>query len=129
MMEICEMGVQGRSSARLARGELTVYAVDFDGTLCVNNFPWFGDPNAKLIEFLKREKKRGCKVILWTCRYGMALDAAVRFCKEHGLIFDAVNENLPENIEKFGNNPRKIYADVYIDDRYSTCGCEVPFYG
>ena len=36
---------------------------------------------------------------------------------EHGLKFDAVNENLPEMIEWHGNDCRKIFADVYIDDK------------
>lgn len=123
------MGVQGRSSARLSHGESTIYAVDFDGTLCQNNYPAVGIPNVALIDFLKKEQKRGCKVILWTCRCGLALKTAVECCKMQGLEFDAVNENLPESIERFGDDPRKICADVYIDDRYSTCGFEVPFYG
>lgn len=33
------------------------------------------------------------------------------------LEFDAVNENLPEIIERYGSDGRKIYADVYIDDK------------
>jgi hypothetical protein len=32
------------------------------------------------------------------------------------MTFDAVNENLPDMVEKFGNDCRKVYADVYIDD-------------
>lgn len=39
------------------------------------------------------------------------------WCKEQGLIFDAVNDNLPEVIEEFGENCRKIFANEYIDDR------------
>ena len=35
----------------------------------------------------------------------------------HGLRFDAVNENLPENIEFFGNDCRKVWANEYWDDR------------
>ena len=34
-----------------------------------------------------------------------------------GLEFDAVNENLPEINELFGGDCRKIYADVYLDDK------------
>ena len=32
-------------------------------------------------------------------------------------MFDAVNENLPEIIESFGSDTRKIFANEYIDDR------------
>lgn len=32
-------------------------------------------------------------------------------------MFDAVNENLPEIIENFGSDTRKIFANEYIDDR------------
>lgn len=31
--------------------------------------------------------------------------------------FDAVNDNLPEIIEFYGYNSRKISCDYYIDDR------------
>ena len=31
--------------------------------------------------------------------------------------FDAVNDNLPEIIEFYGHNSRKISCDYYIDDR------------
>ncbi len=34
-------------------------------------------------------------------------------------IFNAINDNLPEIIEKYGSNSRKITCDVYIDDRAS----------
>lgn len=33
------------------------------------------------------------------------------------MIFDAVNENLPEIIAEFGGDTRKIFANEYIDDR------------
>ena len=33
------------------------------------------------------------------------------------LTFDAVNDNLPEIIEMYGNNSRKITCDYYIDDK------------
>ena len=42
---------------------------------------------------------------------------AVEWCMEYGLEFDAVNENLQEMIEWHGNDCRKIFADVYIDDK------------
>ena len=45
------------------------------------------------------------------------LDNAVRWCRNKGLIFDAVNENLPSVIAEFGTDTRKIFANEYIDDR------------
>lgn len=42
---------------------------------------------------------------------------AVEWCREHGLEFDAVNENLPEMIDWYGNDTRKIGYDVLIDDK------------
>lgn len=36
---------------------------------------------------------------------------------EQELVFDAINDNLPEIVEKYGNNSRKITCDYYIDDR------------
>ena len=94
-----------------------VIAVDFDGTLCKNAWPNIGDPYPNTIDWLKRLHKNGHKIILWTCREGMHLVDAIVWCAEHGLFFDAVNDNLEESKQRFGGNCRKIFADVYIDDK------------
>ena len=94
-----------------------IIAVDFDGTLCYSNWPELGEPNLPLIEYLKAWQKQGNKLILWTCRAGDALDRAVTWCNEHELTFDAINDNLPEIVELYGNNSRKITCDYYIDDK------------
>ena len=98
--------------------DFKIYAVNFDGTLCENKWPDIGEPNTRLIELLKKEQTSGAaKLILWTCRVAEKLDNALAWCKEQGLTFDAVNENLPESQEMFGGDPRKIFAHEYIDDR------------
>ena len=94
-----------------------VYAVDFDGTLCVNDYPEIGVPRRDIINFIKNRRSSGDKIILWTCRSGRELESAVRWCTSHGLEFDAVNDNLAENIASYNNNSRKVCADFYIDDR------------
>lgn len=94
-----------------------IIAVDFDGTLCYSEWPNCGQPNHALIAYLQKWKQDGNKLILWTCRAGDALSKAVDWCKEHNLEFDAVNDNLPEIIELYGSNSRKITCDYYIDDR------------
>lgn len=95
----------------------TIYATDFDGTLCSVVYPGIGLANKALIEHLKKRQKQGNKIILWTCRSGDRLEDAVTWCKMYGLEFDAVNENLPEMIEQYGNDSRKIFYDVLIDDK------------
>lgn len=74
----------------------TIYACDFDGTLCESIFPGIGSPNMSLINHLIKRRKQGNKVILWTCRVG---------------------DRLQEAVEWFGNDTRKVCADVYIDDK------------
>lgn len=96
-----------------------ILAVDADGTLWESQWPNIGKPNMHLIAYLINCRKCGIKVILNTMREGELLEQAVKFCKLHGLEFDAVNDNLSEMIEMYGNNPRKIWADIYIDDRNS----------
>ena len=95
----------------------TIYAIDFDGTLCENAWPDIGKPNYMLIQILKALREKGDKIILWTCRTADRLDEAIAWCKEQDLEFDAVNENLPEIIGQFGTESRKVFADVYVDDK------------
>jgi len=94
-----------------------IIAVDFDGTLCESAYPDIGAPKADVIEKLKKEQQAGAKIILWTCRGGEKLAEAVYWSEEQGLKFDAINENLSDNIKTFGRDTRKIYADEYWDDR------------
>lgn len=95
----------------------TIFAVDFDGTLCESVYPGIGEPNITLINHLIKRRNQGNKVILWTCRCGEGLQEAVAWCREQGLEFDAVNENLPEMVEYWGVDSRKAFADCYIDDK------------
>ncbi len=94
-----------------------IIAVDFDGTLCFSDWPALGEPNKPLITYLKKQQEAGNKLILWTCRAGKPLKDATAWCHSQGLSFDAINDNLPEIVELYGNNSRKITCDIYIDDK------------
>ena len=94
-----------------------IIAVDFDGCLCEKKWPDIGAANWDAIHALIRRRAEGDKVILWTCRDGQMLDAAILWCLNHGLKFDAINDNLESNKEQFGNNTRKVFADEYWDDK------------
>jgi len=97
-------------------------AVDFDGTLCKFNFPKIGEQTEdmkQLMNTLIEMRKNGHKLILWTNRGDNTeypvLTEAIEWCKERGLEFDAVNQNLPGQIKLSGPSP-KVMADIYIDD-------------
>ena len=96
---------------------IKIIAVDFDGCLCDGKWPDIGAPRQDVINELIREQADGAKLILWSCREGQQLQAAVMWCLNHGLKFDAINDNLEENKAFFGNNSRKIYASEYWDDK------------
>ena len=92
-------------------------AIDFDGCLCSNFHPGIGAPNWEVIERAKAEQREGAGLILWTYREGKLLQDAVEACQKWGLLFDAINESLPDWIAEFGTTPRKVGATEYWDDR------------
>lgn len=93
-----------------------IIAVDFDGTIVQHKYPKIGKEIPFAIQTLKMLKEEGFRLILWTSRYGAALEEAVEYCKKKELDFYAVNKNFPEEApEEMGS--RKIIADLYIDDR------------
>lgn len=105
-----------------------IIAVDFDGTLIEEGkWPGIGATNEKVLSYCKDEQAKGARIILWTNRVAEPLETAVKWCEEHGLRLDAVNDNLPESVEFFGTNTRKIYADEFIDDRMAH-GFNLPYY-
>lgn len=99
-------------------------AVDFDGTLCTNAFLEIGEPNRVVIGYVRKLAAEGSKIILYTSRENgtrKLLDEAVAFCKAQEIPIHAVNEN-PWNpyAATIGLKPsdgRKVYADLYIDDK------------
>lgn len=125
-----------------------IYAIDFDGTLVNSQYPYIGEERKlsthmldktgieKFIpatDFCKELQRKGHKLILWTCREGEPLQEALRWCLYRGLIFDAVNDDLPQVKQCFpdalkswegSKRARKIHADVYIDDKAVVPICE-----
>ncbi len=93
-----------------------IICCDFDGTICEHKFPIIGKPYIEVINWLIKYKKEGHQIILWTCREGQKLQEAIQWCKEQGLEFDAINENVPE-MKNLPYAIRKVYADIYLDDR------------
>ena len=65
-----------------------IIAVDFDGTLCENKYPDIGAPRRDVIERLLQEQRAGAHTILWTCRRGEELLAAIYWALDQGLAFE-----------------------------------------
>ena len=92
-------------------------AVDFDETIVTHEYPRIGKDIPFAIEtLLKIQSDFQACLILWTVREGKELDEAVAYCKNKGLEFFAVNNNYPEE-KQTDKQPRKLKADLFIDDR------------
>lgn len=89
-----------------------IIAVDYDGTLKIGN-----EMNIALINKLMHEQRRGNVVILWTCRHGKRLQEACSELMNVGFRPNYVNCNSEETIRRLGYDPRKVLADIYIDDK------------
>lgn len=89
-----------------------IIAVDYDGTLYRNS-----KLNRDLIARLIYEQRKGNVIILWTCREGKSLDDAILNLRKGGFKPNYVNTNCPAGISMLGRNARKVFADIYIDDK------------
>lgn len=94
-----------------------VVAIDFDGTITKKDaYP------AKPCMAIKPIAKWACRqfsrlnivTVLWTCRND--IEEAVDLCEQNGIFFDYINEY------PVRGNPKKVQADLYIDDK-NPAGC------
>ena len=96
-----------------------VLAIDFDGTIVTDEYPNIGQllPNAKqCINDLY--ENHNCEIVIWTCRTGVEELNCRNFLIENNIHFTTVNQNTPAVICRWNkDDSRKIYADIYIDDR------------
>lgn len=99
-----------------------ILAIDFDNTIVdVREFPHIHGFRKGAKQYINKLYEEGYYVIIWTCRTDNATctdnSDAVRFLKENGVKFHLVNDNHYALQNHFGNNCRKISADIYVDDK------------
>lgn len=96
-----------------------IIAVDFDGTIVEDKYPEIGEERPFAIDTLKMLIEDHHRLILWSVREGQTLDEAVKWCKDRGVEFYAINKDYPEERGTDNNKyfSRKIKADLFIDDR------------
>lgn len=93
------------------------YAIDFDDTIAYSNFPRINKMVPHADRVIKRIKDNGGQIGIWTCRTGIYAEQAKEFLSSHNIPYDLFNEEFPEIAELFEGSSRKIFADVYIDDK------------
>ena len=92
-----------------------IIAVDFDGTIVEHKYPQIGKVIPFAFDTLKQLQNEHHILILWTVREGDLLQEAIDFCAKNGVTFFAHNANFPEEDRSLA--PRKLKADLFIDDR------------
>ena len=94
-----------------------ILAIDFDGTIVRGEYPAIDGLMPDARKYMCMLKNKGHYIIINTCRTGNELLEAINYLLQEGIPFDRVNDNHPDMIAQHGGNSRKIFADVYIDDR------------
>ncbi len=98
-------------------GDDMIIAVDFDGTIVEHAFPGIGPELPEAVSVLKNLQAAGHKIILWTCRSDRHLTEAVQWLQKRDFKPDAINESIKTSWLTDPGSSRKVYADIYIDDR------------
>lgn len=89
-----------------------IIAVDFDGTCVTHEYPQIGR-SIGAEPVLRELVAGGAKIILWTMRDGLELEAAIAWFKDNGIELWGVNKNPTQ--ASWTNSP-KAFAQIYIDD-------------
>lgn len=92
-------------------------AIDFDGTIVEDEFPKIGRLKPYAKEVINKFKESGGRVLIHTCRTDEQEDIVREFLDDNGICYDTINENHPEMKATYNNDPRKLGADIYIDDK------------
>lgn len=97
-----------------------VLAIDFDGTITEEAFPKIGKLRTGAKRWINQLYADGHYIIIWTCRNGKRLLEAEHFLVRQGVNFHKINDHAPHVLLRYGSNTRKVFADLYVDDRNLT---------
>lgn len=96
---------------------MAIISIDYDDTIVVADYPNTGKikPFAALV--INTLFEEGHTIIINTCRTEEHEWLAGKYLDDCGVKYHHINENHPDNIAMYDSDSRKIYADVYIDDK------------
>lgn len=90
---------------------------DYDGEF---EFGEFGEPKENAKWGIGCLMEMGYEIVVWTCRGNV--EAVIKYLEKHEIPYDYVNYHPLGHLK--ANVSRKVYADVYIDDRGLNCPTE-----
>lgn len=96
---------------------MAIISIDYDDTIVYADYPNIGTIKPHAREVINQLYNEGNTIIINTCRSGEHESAAAQYLIEMGVKFHHINENHPENIVQYDSDSRKIFADIYIDDK------------
>lgn len=94
-----------------------ILSIDFDGTISRGTYPAIDGLQPYARDVINRLYQAGHYIIINTCRSNGHLLDAINWLLHHRIPFHRVNDNHPIQSAAHQNNSRKIFADLYIDDR------------
>ena len=113
-----------RLKKALKKRNYRTVAFDLDGTLAHSSewksYTYIGKPNVNVVNFLKKEKKRGSKIIIHSCRvstidniiHPIAVNTIIRWLRKHKIPADGI---------WLGTG--KAFANLYVDDSAMNPNC------
>lgn len=96
---------------------MAIIAIDYDDTIVYANYPEVGTIKPFAGFVINELYNEGHTIIINTCRSGEHQQMAADYLTQCGVRFHHINENHPDNIAQYDSDSRKIFADVYIDDK------------
>jgi hypothetical protein len=94
-----------------------VISIDFDGTICELGWPQVGPMKPEADIYIRKLFEDGHDILINTCRTGKYEGMAQDFLDKEKIPYHYINSNLPSLIAVYGQDSRKISADIYIDDK------------
>lgn len=92
-----------------------LFAIDFDDTIAYSDFPDILGVRPHALRVMEKIKEHGGIIMVWTARSD--LKPVKDFLDFSMIPYDGINEDFEEVAAEYEGQSRKIFADVYIDDR------------
>jgi hydroxymethylpyrimidine pyrophosphatase-like HAD family hydrolase len=91
-----------------------IICCDFDDT--IYDFHKVGNSYELVKQLVRDLKDIGCYIIIWTGNQNT--EFVTNYLLENNIPFDSINDEAPVSKKLLGESiPRKVYGNVYIDDR------------